>query len=186
MRPLVRNAGRIERTLEDEPHHVSGFPMHTGEPDHLDHALATHALAGAGEQRIVRTEAKLGFEEVDIVKEGLLDILAKREEEAREALAKLGLHIASILIDPAPIGADMLELQRGERLDPNSRQKDQGDHGAVPVRNQIYTCDRQMTAVRLHMTALVARSYGKSALPDCGGRTDYICIVCSSVTGYHP
>src|SRR5262245_3756953 len=63
------------------------------------------------------------------------DIVADRKEPGRERLGEFGLHLARILVDPALVDVDVLELEGCDRPVAGAGKDREGDEGSIAARS---------------------------------------------------
>ena len=83
------------------------------------------------EQRIIEAPELLPPQVVDPVDDDLADVVADGKEPGRERLGELRLHLPRVLVDPALVDVDVLELEGCDRPVAGAGQDREGDQGAV-------------------------------------------------------
>ena len=89
-----------------------------------------HDLGGR-EQRIVETPELLSPQVVDPVDDDPADVVADGEEPGRERLGEFRLHLPRILVDPALVDVDVLELEGCDRPVAGTGQDGEGNERPV-------------------------------------------------------
>src|SRR5262249_16995017 len=131
VRVEVRQPGRREGAFEDRPDRTGTPPVLAVEPRRLEMPGVPDHDPGRGEQRVVVPPELLPPQVIGPFDDDVTDVVADRKEPGGERLRELRVHLPGVLVEPALIDVEVLELEGRNGPVAGAGQDREGDERAV-------------------------------------------------------